>query len=547
MIEPESMAVDAVSREGSRAAVERAVSVVAVVVTWNRRGDVTRVLRRLGAMDTGDAALHVVVVDNASTDGTAEAIEGAFGVDRWVDHRSSGGSVGSFAVSETGGSSFGGASLTVVRNDANLGGCGGFNSGFGAVRELFGEPGSERGPDFVWLLDDDIDLPTDALARLRRAAEMDPNIALVGSRTVDLNDRKTTIESTIYYDRDAGTMGPARDGDPESLREAVEGVRDVDIVSACSMLVRWAAVEGVGFWDDRFFIYCDDADWCLRIKRAGWRVVCALDAVVYHTPWTHKLTPVRGYYLHRNLLWMNAKHLEGRGLRRVWLRWSWRLLRQAKSAALNRRMTEAVLTVRAVSDAVRGIGGKLAFEADRCGVVEAMERVGALGGEVVVLASGRAGFDAAESLRARVANELIAGGRSAAMPRWRVVLKEGDAGPAHGGDAPMAGAGRVPIVRFSPTRLGKLRAHGAFWKRRPDAVVVMDGVCEFPLLLGKTTLHVSSDDVSMATAEPGGFGAVASFGAAWARTLVRTIVRGVTIRRDERSDAGADAEAVAAG
>ena len=104
------------------------------------------------------------------------------------------------------------------------------------------------------------------------------------------------------------------------------------------------------------------------------------------------------------------------------------------------------------------------------------------------------------------------------------------------GAVPMTGEGRVSVIGYRPTRLGKLRAHWAFWKRRPDAVVVIDDVCEFPLLLGKTTLHVSSDDVSMTTVEPGGIGAVASFGAAWLKALVRTVVRGVTIRRDTRSD-----------
>lgn len=513
------------------------MTVVAVIVTWNRRGDVERVLERLSGMDVGNAVLHAVVVDNASDDETTRHLGDRFAPESVVSNSSTVGSNPTFAVVEHERvNRLGLGSLTVIRNATNLGGCGGFNTGLSAVGALWGKPGDADGPDYVWLLDDDIDLPRDALGRLRRAAELDPMIALVGSRTVDLGDRRTTIESTIYHDRQTGMMGPVREGEDETLREAVEGVHDVDIVSACSMLVRWAAVSGVGLWDDRFFIYCDDADWCLRIKRAGWRVVCALDAVVYHTPWTHKLTPVRGYYLHRNLLWMNAKHLEGAQLRRVWLRWSWRLLRQAKSAALNRRMTEAVLSVRALSDALRGAGGKLSFTADRRDLVSAFERAGAMGGEVVVIASGRHGFDAGETLRARLAGEFIAAGRSSEMPKWRVVLREGDAVSAHGGDAPMGGDSRVPILRYRPTRTGKLRAQLAFWKRRPNAVVVIDDACEFPLLLGASTLHVSSGDLSMATVEPGGLGALAALVGPWLRAMVRALFHGVVIRRDTRSD-----------
>ena len=75
------------------------------------------------------------------------------------------------------------------------------------------------------------------------------------------------------------------------------------------MLARWGGVKKVGFWDYRYFIYCDDADWCLRFAQAGYRVVLSLDAVVYHTPWHHKLTPARAYYAMRNIMWVLRKVL----------------------------------------------------------------------------------------------------------------------------------------------------------------------------------------------------------------------------------------------
>src|SRR6185369_13414681 len=141
---------------------------------------------------------------------------------------------------------------------------------------------------YAWLVDDDIDLPDHALAQLLSTAESDGTIGLVGSRTVDFADRQTTIETTIYFDRENGWMGPdPTPGHPraEEHRRWVEsvggtrgrlpfaGLRDVDVVSACSLLARWSAVKKVGLWDARFFIYCDDADWCLRFPAAGFRVV----------------------------------------------------------------------------------------------------------------------------------------------------------------------------------------------------------------------------------------------------------------------------------
>lgn len=516
------------------------VRVVAVLVTWNRRGDVERVLQRLAAMYLNGAQLHVLVVDNASDDGTSDALEQRFSPERVARNSSQIGSEPKLETIEgVSHNTLGLESFTLIKNDANLGGCGGFNTGLAAVSALFGEPGSARGPDFVWLLDDDIDLLPDSLMRLCRAAAVDTQIAVVGSRTVDLSDRKTTIESTIYYDRATGMMGPDTTGPQESWPEAVEGVRDVDIVSACSMLVRWAAIEGLGLWDDRFFIYCDDADWCLRIKRAGLRVVCALDAVVFHTPWTQKLTPVRSYYLHRNLLMMNAKHLDGGELRRVWLRWGWRLLRDAKSATLNRRSTQASLTLRAVRDAALGRGGKLAFQPRTCGVVEWVADSPTACRDVVIISDGSHDLHAIESVRAAIDNEFIASGRAGSKPKWRIVLPEGSPIATHGGEPPRAGAGRLPLIFYRRSRLGKALAHASLCRRRPDAVIVIDDACEFPMLFGKTTLHISSRSPLTATVEPGGLRAVAGLLFPLVREAVGTVVFAITSRRDTRSDPAA--------
>lgn len=529
----------------------RTAAVAAIIVSWNRKADVLRVLERLGVQARSCGALHVVVVENGSDDGTGDAVIAAHRPDHVVRNDNESALDAVFEPIEPalaqGGNTAGFASLTLVRNRHNLGGCGGFNTGLTLIEQRLGAPGSPSGPEFVWLLDDDIDLPPDALFELLSAAGSDPDIALVGSRTVDLGDRRTTIESTIFFDDARGMMTPEppRDhphrADHAAWMDADEavrytGIRDVDVVSACSMLVRWSAIEHVGFWDERFFIYCDDADWCLRVKRAGARVVCALDAVVYHTPWTHKLTPIRGYYLHRNLLWMVRKHLRGRSLRRVSLTWCGRLLKQARSAALNRRMTEAVLTLRSLTDAIRGTGGRLDAPSGRTQILDALDSCGASGGEAVVIVHDRAGFLNAENLRAAVTNRYIVSGRSGAQPRWRYLAEQGVPLVAHGGDAPETGDHRPEIVRYEPTRLGKLRAMRLFLRRRPDAVIVLDGACQFPLLLGDTTLHVTSDDMATCQTEPGGWRAVLRFGRSWVPAVLRSLWYGLTVTHDDRRD-----------
>ena len=57
---------------------------------------------------------------------------------------------------------------------------------------------------------------------------------------------------------------------------------DVDAISGACMLVRRSAIEQVGLFDEGYFMHCEDLDWCMRFRLAGWRVVFVPDAVVMH-------------------------------------------------------------------------------------------------------------------------------------------------------------------------------------------------------------------------------------------------------------------------
>jgi len=361
-----------------------AARVTVVMVTWNKPADAVRAVHAVMRQADHGAAVDLVVVDNASEPEARAELARAISPTRVVVNRSTDPARPEFATIRDGP-----ARLTLIENAENLGGCGGFNTGMRYIDR-------HVETDFVWLVDDDIDLPEGALASLLRTAQTRRDAALIGSRTVDLNDRKTTIETTIYHQPRTGLLGPDPEpADPRRAghdawraRGAMTGVRDVDVVSACSMLVRWAVAREVGFWDDRFFIYCDDADWCLRMKRAGHAVVLDLDAVVYHTPWFEKLSPTRAYYAQRNAVWMIANTADrSRGLvaRRLGA-----LLRDAARAARSREYQRAALLLRTCEDAARGRGGKLTDEPKRgrWNIASAFVRTSAACA-LVVLAPGR--------------------------------------------------------------------------------------------------------------------------------------------------------------
>jgi hypothetical protein len=58
--------------------------------------------------------------------------------------------------------------------------------------------------------------------------------------------------------------------------------RDIDVVSGMFMLVRRDAIEHVGFMDESYFVYAEEADWCFRFYKAGWRRVFYPGARIIH-------------------------------------------------------------------------------------------------------------------------------------------------------------------------------------------------------------------------------------------------------------------------
>ncbi len=514
--------------------------VAALIVTWNRRDAVDAVLRALARQSVPRGTLHVVVIDNGSTDGTSEALLQRWHPTRRVHNPTPRAEEPAFDASDADGASLragdrtrtdGFASLSLVRNQHNLGGCGGFNTGLAFAERFLDSPDAPL--DYVWLVDDDVDLPPNALERLLRTGESDRGIGLVGSRTVDFDDRATTIETTIYYDAQRGVMGPepsaqhrlaashaawvATTGGTNGAR-AFAGVREVDIVSACSLLARWSAVKDVGFWDTRFFIYCDDADWCLRFAARGHRVVCDLDAVVYHTYWLSKLTPTRAYYAARNLFWVNQKALDRQSRRAVHRRQLAHALLHAYKTAIHGQTSHAEIFRRTADDAVRGRGGALDMRPpEALPLLAAFERADALGADrhVAIMCSHADSIAWGEDVRASLVHALHDAGRSTDLPRITWVCRS---------DVPRAapGGGEEPRrVDFAPNAWSKLRLQWWLLRDAPDAVVIIDQCNDAPLLWSRRNILIDRKRAGLAVVERDGWRVRAALALRWCVTAVR--------------------------
>ncbi len=542
-----------------------APSIAVIVVTWNRKHDASNILAALARQDYPRQRMDVIVVDNCSTDGTID-----FLAERWrpaavvqnptdkaheprfqapvrpagaPDPGVNGTANGAVPAP---GSAHPFHSLTLIHNHANFGGCGGFNTGLAFIDHALGGAGGSPAspPGFAWLVDDDAEVAPDALTQLTRAAATDPTIGLVGSRTVDIADRRTTIETTIYFNRHTGGMGdhPVPDHPRyASHKQWIQrvgatrggrlytGLRDVDIVSACSMLARWSAVTKVGFWDSRYFIYCDDADWCMRFAKAGYRVVLNLDAVVYHTPWNLKLTPARIYYSQRNAVWMIQKLLTGRELRRATLGWMKTILWDCLKASLHRRLFHAEIIRRTALDITRNRAGKLDQEGpEPVPVMEALRRAGALGGggrgaRVAIVCSAPPFIGFADSLRRHVRQHLAAGAPGV-EPRWLYIVRNDVPDPL------ASTPGQPERIVYSSRRRSRLRRQLALLRRWPRAVVVFDQTNDFPAVAGKWNIHIEMKKPTIAQLERDGMLARLAFLARWIPTVPRCLFYALTVR-----------------
>lgn len=189
------------------------------IVTWNRKDELFRCIE--SAIAQTHPRCEIVVVDNASTDGTPDMVACEF------------------------------SQVRLVHAGSNLGCPSGRNLGFAHCRG-----------EYIYMLDDDGWLERDAIELAVRRAETDPSIGVVMSRIHEFE------EGRIVRQR------------PESLDQSVF----LSVFSGGCSLIRREVLEKVGAFPDDFFRQAEESDLALRMIDAGYFCCLEPASVMYHAP-----------------------------------------------------------------------------------------------------------------------------------------------------------------------------------------------------------------------------------------------------------------------
>ena len=225
------------------------MDVSVIIVNWNTR-DILRNCLRSVYTQTSYIRFEVIVIDNASSDGSTDMVKTEF------------------------------PQVILIENPENRGFAAANNQGICIAQGRY-----------VLLLNSDTIVLDEAIQKTAIFADRHPEAAAVGCRVLN-SDR--TLQLTCFMFPSVPNLFLSATYlykiFPRSRffgRERMswwdrDDVRSVDVVTGCFMLVRRGAIEQVGRMDEDFFMYAEETDWCWRFKKAGWKNLFYPNAQIIH-------------------------------------------------------------------------------------------------------------------------------------------------------------------------------------------------------------------------------------------------------------------------
>lgn len=243
-----------------------------IVLNWRKPTETLACLESLAQIDHSSA--FIVVVDNGSGDDSVPLIRQRF------------------------------PELAVLETGENLGYAGGNNAG---IRWAL-----EHGADYICILNNDVKVTPGFLAPLRIALDADARAGIATPLIMDFDSESTIWTLGAGLDRKSGNVHRLHAGEAvNQLR--VKGPFEVDIAPGSAMMAKRAVFDRVGLLDEAYFLYFEEADWCIAVRQAGYRILAVPESVVTHqvSATLGQASPITDYYMTRNRILFIWRHWSG--------------------------------------------------------------------------------------------------------------------------------------------------------------------------------------------------------------------------------------------
>ncbi len=248
------------------------------ICSWNTQGDLRACLQSLAEV-RDECSFEVIVIDNASHDGSPDMVEAEF---PWV---------------------------RLFRMKENLGFTGGHNYAM-----------EQRKGRHAFLLNSDATVLPGCLKTLLEFADATPKAGIIGPKilnpdgSLQLSCRTfPNPMAALFRNTIIGKLFPNNRFTREYLMAdwSHDQSRTVDWVSGAAMLATESLMEKIGFMDPAFFMYCEDVDWCWRAWQAGYEVIYLPQAVCTHAIGrsTDKAANKMIVRFHRSMLYFYKKNM----------------------------------------------------------------------------------------------------------------------------------------------------------------------------------------------------------------------------------------------
>ncbi len=208
-----------------------------IILNWNRFQDTFECLRSVNELDYPN--YNIIVVDNASSDGSAEKIKNLF------------------------------PQITLIKNEKNLGFAGGNNVGI--------KYALKDGAEYVWLLNNDAVVEKDSLSSLVHKAEDNPSIGMVSPLIYYYSDKNKIQFCGSIANKNTFSVIPLR-----SLQDLDKFKEQAMSLWGTALLVNRSVITKIGGLGEKFFAYGEDTDFSIRAIDAGYIPAVDVQSKVYH-------------------------------------------------------------------------------------------------------------------------------------------------------------------------------------------------------------------------------------------------------------------------